>query len=65
MTVSRSPVKLPRQFEVLNPSASSRKRAVVDDPTFDSASASESPRGKTRKRGRDRIAATVFEEGMP
>ena len=32
--VSRGPVELPRQFEVLSSSASSRKRAVVDDPTL-------------------------------
>ena len=63
--VSRSPVKLPRQFEVSNPFARSRKRAVVDDPTFAFALATESPRGKTRKSGRDRKAAPVFQEGMP
>ena len=45
--VSRSPVKLPRQFEFSSSSASSRKRAVVNDPVFASALASECPRGKT------------------
>ena len=49
--VSRSPVKLPGQFEVSSPSASCRKRIVVDDPNFASALASECPRGKTRKSG--------------
>ena len=41
--MSRSPVNLPRQFEVSSPSASSLKRAVVEDPTFASALASQSP----------------------
>ena len=63
--VSRSPIRLPRQFEVSSPSASSRKRTVVDDPTFASAMASESPRGNTRKSGQDRKAAPVFQGGMP
>ena len=62
--VSPSSVKLPRQFEVASPFASSRKRAVVDDPTFASALASESPRGKTQKSGRDRRAAPVFQGGI-
>ena len=63
--VSRSPVKLPRQFEVSSPSASSRKRTVVDDPSFASALASEHPQGKTWKSGRDKNAAPVFQGGMP
>ena len=63
--VSRSPVKLPRQFEVSSPSASSRKRTVVDDPSFASALASERPQGKTRKSGPDRKAAPIFQGGMP
>ena len=63
--VSRSPVKLPRQFEVCSPPVSSRKRTVIDDPSFAVALATESPRGKTRKSGRDRSAAPVFQGGMP
>ena len=63
--VSRSPVKLPRQFEVCSPAVSSRKRAVIDDPSFAAALVTESPRGKTRKSGRDRRAAPVFQGGMP
>ena len=63
--VLRSPVKLPRQFEVSSPSASCRKRAVVDDPSFASALASEQPQGKTRNSGRDGKATRVFQGGMP
>ena len=63
--VVRSSVKLPRQFEVSSRSDSSRKRTFVDDPSFASALASELPQGKTRKSGRDRKAAPVFQGGMP
>ena len=63
--VSQSPVKLPRQFEVSSPSAGSRKRIAVNDPAFASASASERPRGKTRKSRRDRKAAPLFQGGRP
>ena len=51
--VSHSPIKVPRQFEVSSPSVSSRKRTVIDDPNFAAALTTESPRGKTRKSGRD------------
>ena len=44
--VSQNPVKLPRQFEVSSPPASSRKFTVVDDPSFASAWAFERPQGK-------------------
>ena len=63
--VSRSPIRLPGQFEVSSPSAKSRKRALVDDPTFASELASESLRGKSRKSGRDGKAAPVLRGGMP
>ena len=63
--VSHSPVKVPRQFEVSSPSVSSRKRTVTDDPNFAAALTTESPGGKTRKSGRDRKAASIFQGGMP
>ena len=63
--VSDSPVKIPRQFEVSSPSPSSRKRTVIDDPNFAAALTTESPRRKTRKSGRDRKAAPIFQGGMP
>ena len=63
--VAHSPIKVPRQFEVSSPSPSSRKRAVIDDPNFAAALTTESLRGKTRKSGRDRKAAPIFQGGMP
>ena len=63
--VSYSPVKVSRQFEVSSPSLSPLKRIVIDDPNFDAALTTESPRGKTRKSGRDRKAASIFQRGMP
>ena len=63
--VSQSPDKSPRHFEVSSPSPSSRKRTVIDDPTFAAALATQSPRGKTRKSGRDRRAAPFFQGGRP
>ena len=63
--VSHSPVQVRRQFEVSSPPVSSRKRAVTDDPNFAAALMTESPRGKTRKSGRDRKDAPIFQGGMP
>ena len=63
--VSHSPVQVRRQFEVSSPPVSSRKRTVTDDPNFAAALMTESPRGKTRKSGRDRKAAPIFQRGMP
>ena len=63
--VPHSPVKVRRQFEVSSPSVNSRKRTVTDDPNFAAALTPESPRGKTRKSGRDRKAAPIFQGGMP
>ena len=62
--VSHSPVKVRRQFEVSSPSGSSRKRTVTDDPNFAAALTTESIRGKTRKSGRYRKAAPIFQGGM-
>lgn len=63
--VSHSPAKVQRRFEVCSPPASSRKRTVTDDPNFAAALMTESPRGKTRKSGRSRKAAPVFQGGVP
>ena len=63
--VGHSPVKVRRQFEVSSPSLSPRKRTVSDDPNFAAALTTESPRGKTRKSGRDRKAAPIFQGEMP
>ena len=63
--VAHSPVQVRREFEVSSPPVSSRKRTVTDDANFATALISESPRGKTRKSGRDRKAAPIFQGGMP
>ena len=74
--MSHSPVKLARQFEVSSPSLSPRKRTVIDDPIFAAAmttaalttanfaAALTTPRGKTRKSGRDRKTAPIFQGGL-
>ena len=64
-TVSHSPVQVRREFEVSSPSPSSRKRTVIADPHFAAALISECPRGKTRKSGRDRKPAPIFQGGKP
>ena len=63
--MSHSPAKVQRRFEVCSPPASSRKRTDTDDPNFVAALATESPRGKTRRSGRDRKTAPIFQGGMP
>ena len=63
--VTRSPVKLPRRFEVSSPPASPRRGTLVADPKLASASAAPASRGKSRRSGRDRYAAPVFQMGFP
>ena len=63
--ISRSPVKLPRRFEVWTPPASHQRRSLVDDPSFASALAAPASRGKSRRSGRDRRAAPVFKMDLP
>ena len=63
--VSRSPVKLPRRFEVSSPPASPPRRSLVKDPSFASALATPASHGKTRRSGRDRRAAPVFQMRFP
>ena len=63
--VSHGPVQVRRQFEVSSPPISSRQRTVTNDPNFAAALVSESPRGKTRKSGRDRKPAPIFQGGKP
>ena len=63
--VTRSPVKLPRRFEVSNPPASPGRRSLVEDPSFASALAAPASRGKSRWSGRDRRPAPVFQMGFP
>ena len=63
--ITRSPVKLPRRFEVSIPPASPPKRSLVEDPSFASALAAAASREKSRRSGRDRRAAPVFQMGFP
>ena len=63
--ITRSPVKLPRRFEVSSPPVSPPRRSLVEDPSFASALDALSSRGKSRRSGRDRRAAPVFQMGFP
>ena len=63
--VTRSPVKLPRRIEVSSPPASPPRRSLVEDPSFASALAASTSRGKSCRSGRDRRAAPVFQMGFP
>ena len=62
--ISRSPVKLPRRFEISSLSGSHQRQSLVEDPSFASASAAQVSRGKSRRSGRDRRAAPVFQMGF-
>ena len=63
--ITRSPVKIPRRFEVSSPPASPTRRSLVEDPSFASALAAPASRGKSRRSGRDRRATPVFQMGFP
>ena len=63
--ITRSPMKLLRMFEVSSPPASPSRRSLVEDPSFASALAASSSRGKSHRSGRDRRAAPVFQMGFP
>ena len=63
--ITRSPVKLPRRFEVSSPPASPPRRFLVENPSFASALAAPVSRGKSRRSRRDRRAAPVFQMGFP
>ena len=63
--INRSPVKMPRRFEVSSPPASPPRRSLIEDPNFASALAAPASRGKSRRSGRDRRDAPVFQKGFP
>ena len=44
--ITRSPVKLPRRFEVSSPPASQPRRSLEEDPSFESALAASTSRGE-------------------
>ena len=58
--ISRSPVRLPRRFNVSSTPASPQRRSLLEDPSFASTLAAPASRGKTRRTGHDRRAASVF-----
>ena len=51
--------------QVSSPPASPPRRSLVEDPSFASALAAPGSRGKSRRSGRDRRAAPVFQMGFP
>ena len=63
--ITRSPVKLPRRFEVSSPPASPPRRSLEEDPSFVSALAAPASRKKSRRSARDRRAAPVLQMGLP
>ena len=63
--ITRSPLKLPRRFEVSSPPAGPPRRSLVEDPSFASALVASTSRRKSRRSGRDRRAAPVFQMGFP
>ena len=63
--LSRSPVKLPKRFEVSSPSASPQGRSFVEDSCFASALAAPASRWKSRRSGRDHRAAPLTQMGLP
>ena len=63
--MSRSPVKLPRRFEVAKPSESPRKKTLVEDSSFIAALDHQQSHGESRRSGRNRKAAAVSHGGLP
>ena len=63
--ISRSPVKLPRRFQVSSPPTSPQRRSLVEDPSFASTLAGPASCGKSRRSGRDRRAPPVFQMVLP
>ena len=62
--VTRSPLKLPRRFEVSSPPASPPRRSLVEYTSFASALAASTSRRQSRRSGRDHRAAPVFQMGF-
>ena len=62
--ITRSPIKLPRRFEVSSPPASPPRRSLVEDPSLASTLTAPASRGTSRRSGRDRRAAPVLQMGF-
>ena len=61
--ISRSPVK--RRFEIASPHLSSQHHCVVEDLGFSAALDRQQSCKKSRRSGRNRRAAPVFQGGLP
>ena len=63
MKISRSPVK--RRFEIASPPLSSQQHRVVEDLGFSAALDRQQSCINSRRSGRQRKAAPVFQGGLP
>ena len=63
MKISGSPVK--RRFEIASPLLSSQQHRVVEDLGFSAALEHQQSCRRSRRSGRNRRAAPVFQDGMP
>ena len=63
--VSWSPVKLPTRFKITSPPQSSQQYCVVEDLEFIAAFDCQQSLGKSRRNGRNRRAAPVFQGRLP
>ena len=61
--ISRSPMK--RRFEIESPPVSSQQHCVVEDLSFSAALDRQQSCKKSRRSGRNRRAAPVFQGGLP
>ena len=62
-TISRSPVK--RRFEIASLPLSSQQHCVAEDLSFSAALDRQQSCKKSRRSGRNRRAAPVFQDGLP
>ena len=63
--ISRSPVKIPRRFEIANPTPSSQTHSVVEDLVFSAVLDRRQHCRKSRRSGGNRRTAPVFNGGLP
>ena len=59
--MNRSPVKLPRLFEIESPPESTHNRTLVEDSSVSAAMDRQQSHGKSRRSGRNRTAAPAFQ----
>ena len=63
--ITRSPMKLPRRFEVSSPPANPPRCSSVEEHSFASTLTASASRGKSRRSGRDCRSAPVFQMDLP